>query len=242
MAKIDPDSNMRIVREASPTRRLVIVKITDAIVKGRFRSGDRLVERELCELLGVSRTSVREALRELESEGLITNIPNKGPIVALICAKQAENIYQVRSVLEGLTARLFARRATDAQIDQLEAAIDAIAEVYKDFDPMRFVSAKNFFYDVLLEGADNEVAATALRSIHVRVSQLRAFSLQVATRADASLGELRRLLYAIRTRDEDQAERECIIHVNNAAIAALETLHSIEAQAAQTPAALRQAR
>lgn len=224
MSETTSDPDMRVISESSPTRRMVIVKITDAIVKGRFRPGDRLVERELCELLGVSRTSVREALRELESEGLIRNIPNKGPIVALISPKQAEDIYQVRAILEGLVTRLFTRNATVAQIDRLEAAVEGIAEVYKTFDAARFVSAKNSFYDVLVEGADNDVAATALRSIHVRVSQLRVISLQRPKRANASIAELKRLLKAIRSRNEDLAEQECKLHIQNAAAAALRTM------------------
>lgn len=224
--EIKPDTSMRVVSESSPTRRLVLLKITEAIVKGRFRPGDRLVERELCELLQVSRTSVREALRELESEGLITNIPNKGPIVALIDLEQARNIYEVRAVLEGLAARLFTRNSTDKQIDTLEKAIDGIDEVYKNFDPARFVRAKTSFYDVLLEGAHNEVAAAALRNIHVRVSQLRVFSLQVPGRGNASIAELKQVLKAIRSRDEYRAEQACIQHVNNAGAAALKSMKS----------------
>lgn len=219
-------NSMRIVSEASPTRRLVIQRITDAIVQGRFRPGDRLVERELCDLLGVSRTSIREALRELESEGLIENIPNKGPIVARISVKQAENIYQVRAVTEGLAARLFALRANADQIARLEQAVEEIGKVYGDFSPERFIAAKNQFYAVLLEGADNDVASLALRSIHVRVSQLRVFSLTKPGRADESLRELRRLIECVKARDGAGAERECIAHVMSAAEAAMQVMRN----------------
>lgn len=222
--------SMRIVSESSPTRRLVIQRITDAIVEGRFQPGDRLVERELCDLLGVSRAPVREALRELESEGLIENIPNKGPIVARISRKQAESIYEVRAVMEGLAARLFATRASEAQIFQLEEAVEAIGMVYGDFSAERVLAAKNRFYQVLLEGADNEVAAQALRSIHVRVSQLRVFSLQQPLRADESLLELRRLIACVKARDGIGAQRECIQHVMNAATAAIAVMTTRETQ------------
>ncbi|MES1979791.1 MAG: GntR family transcriptional regulator [Pseudomonadota bacterium] len=220
--------NMRIVSESSPTRRLVIQKITDAIVQGRFGPGERLIERELCELMGVSRTSIREALRELENEGLIENIPNKGPIVARISVKQAESIYQVRAVTEGLAARLFAMRASPSQVKALEKAVEEIAVVYRDFSPARFLSAKDDFYSVLLEGADNEIAAIALKSIHVRVSQLRVFSLMRSGRADESLKELKRLLKCIKARDSAGAERECITHVMRAGEATLQMMREKE--------------
>lgn len=221
-------SNMRVVSEASPTRRLVAQNITDAIVEGRFLPGERLVERELCELLGVSRTSVREALRELESDGLIENIPNKGPIVARISRKQAQSIYEVRAVMEGLAARLFAERASDAQIEQLAAAVEGIGQVYADFSPERVIEAKAVFYRTLLEGADNEVVAQSLKSIHVRVNQLRVFSLKQPTRADASLKELRGLIERVRLRDGAGAESISIQHVSNAAAAALQVMKATD--------------
>ena len=218
---------MRVVSQASPTRRLVAQNITDAIVEGRFLPGDRLIERELCELLGVSRTSVREALRELEVDGLIESIPNKGPIVARISQNLARSIYEVRAVMEGLAARLFAERATDGQIEQLSVAVDEIACVYAEFSSERFLEAKSRFYKILLDGADNEVVAQALRSIHIRVSQLRTFSLKQPTRGDASLRELRALIARIRQRDGSGAESESIKHVSNAASAALEMMETL---------------
>ncbi len=218
--------DMRVVSESSPTRRMVIQRITEAIVQGRFKAGERLVERELCELLGVRRTPLREALRELENEGLVENIPNKGPIVATISIRQARSIYEVRALMEGYAARVFAIRASAEQIAALSRAVDAIGAVYADFDAARFISAKAAFYGVLLQGADNEVLAQALRSIHVRVSQLRILSLQAPKRAQASLRELRRLVKMIRKRDADGAEAECVAHVLNAAKAAIMTMEA----------------
>jgi len=225
-----PPVDMRIVSESSPTRRLVIQRLTDAIVEGRFPPGERLIERELCAMLGVSRTTLREALRELEGEGLVENIPNKGPIVATISMKQAQAIYDVRGLLEGYAARLFAQRASAAQVRDLAQAVTAIGAVYADFDPARFIAAKATFYRVLLEGADNETLAQSLRGIHVRVSQLRILSLRAPRRADASLRELKRLVRKLRERDAAGAEAECVAHVANAARAALATMAAASPQ------------
>ena len=207
-------------------------RIRDSVISGRFQPGQRLVERELCELTGVSRTSIREALRELVSEGLITSVPNKGPIVSVVSIETAESIYQVRSLLEGLAARLFAARATDMQIKALEGAVDNLERVYNNYSAGVFLVAKAAFYQVLLDGSGNEIAAAMLRTMHARVSLLRATSLSNSARASASIAELRALLEAIKARDEEAAWRTCVEHIENAAKAALTVLRRQGAAAA----------
>jgi DNA-binding GntR family transcriptional regulator len=108
--------NFRVNRPAATLRHSVTESIRQAIALGRLPPGARMPERDLCEMTGVSRTLVREALRQLESEGLVEVIPHKGPVVTIITPEQAVGIYQVREVLEGLAAELFATldgRSTD---------------------------------------------------------------------------------------------------------------------------------
>ena len=102
-----------------------------SIVDGTLKPGTRLVERELCEQMGVSRPSVREAMRQLENEGLITNLPNRGPIVVVVTQKAAANIYQVRSAIEGLAARLFARNASDAAMAAIKQCCQDLLDMPK---------------------------------------------------------------------------------------------------------------
>lgn len=215
----------RLKIASSPSlRELVAARMREEIVSGRFAPGSRLIERELCELMGVSRTSIREALRELEAEGLVTVVPNKGPIVSIVSIETAEGVYQVRVVLEGLAARLFARRASDEQIAALELAVDALEQVYLNYSPGPFLAAKTHFYDILLEGAGNETATGMLRTIHTRVSQLRATSLANPERAKSSIKEIRTFLKALKRRDEDAAWQACVTHIEKAAEAALAML------------------
>src|SRR5512138_3023456 len=117
------DDDMQIARESATLRLQVEEKLRKAIATGRFRSGERLVERELCALLGVSRPSVREALRQLEAEGLIVTIPHRGPAVATIDVHEARELYEVRALLEGFAGRKAAMVATPAQLAALEQAV-----------------------------------------------------------------------------------------------------------------------
>jgi DNA-binding GntR family transcriptional regulator len=96
------DPSMKISSVAAPVRRQVVTSFRSAIVSGRFQPGDRLIEKELCDLTGASRTSVREALRQLETEGLVELISNKGPVVASTDMNKARNVSQVRLALESL--------------------------------------------------------------------------------------------------------------------------------------------
>jgi len=224
---MDADLSLKIVAAPS-VREMTSARLREAIAEGRFIPGERVVERQLCELMGVSRTSIREALRELETEGLVTVVPNKGPFISVISTQQAESIYQVRAVLEGLSVRLFAMHATDAQIEQLSDAVDALEKVYAAFEVKTFLSTKARFYQILLDGAGNEIAGQMLRNIHIRASQLRATSLRTPERAQKSIGEIRTLLAAIKARDPDAAWAACVKHVENAAETALTMLRAQE--------------
>src|SRR5277367_656435 len=94
-----------IERSAAPLRRQVLEELRSSIISGRLLPGARLIERELIAMMGVSRTVIREALRQLEAEGLVSNIPNKGPIVRELTIEEAKDLYAIRAVLEGLAAR-----------------------------------------------------------------------------------------------------------------------------------------
>jgi GntR family transcriptional regulator, trigonelline degradation regulator len=216
------DSSFRIAAAAAPLRQQVGDRIREAIADGRFPPGERLIERELCELLGVSRTSLREALRELESEGLVSNVPNKGIVVSTISPSGAREIYEVREMFEALLAQRFAVHATDAQIARLELAVRGLEAAYVSMSGI--LQAKNQFYEVLIEGAGHELAATMLRTIQVRAGQLRRTTLALPERAVASITEIRALLSAIKARDAQAAHAAATTHVRNAAELAVRLL------------------
>src|SRR5574341_1720413 len=112
-----------LVTENLPARELVARKLRAAILSGRFQPGQRLRERELVTRMGVSRTPIREALRKLELEGLITTVPYKGPTVTMPTLEGAQALYETRAALEGQATALFAGRADADAIERLRALI-----------------------------------------------------------------------------------------------------------------------
>ncbi|MBX9451606.1 MAG: GntR family transcriptional regulator [Mesorhizobium sp.] len=202
-----------------------------AIIVGELRPGERLVERILCERIGVSRTSLREALRELENEGLVTNLPNRGLIVSLLDHKTVRDVFDVREMLEALISRRFCENANDAQIEEGKASYREVEIAYGEGIPRNMLSAKNRFYDVLMVGADNKDAERMLRSIHIRVSQVRTISLSDVGRRTRSLVELSDLMESLVRRDAQEAERLSRVHVRRAAEFALGQIGPVEAQA-----------
>jgi DNA-binding GntR family transcriptional regulator len=140
---------------------------------GQFAPGQRLIEKELCGLMGVSRPSVREALRQVESEGLIVTIPNRGPTVSQLSLRDVASIYEVRGALEALAAQLFAATASDERVNELDAAVTQLETTYKTGDIERIVVAKRIFYEVLLEGCGNSILPALLRTMNARITQLQ---------------------------------------------------------------------
>jgi DNA-binding GntR family transcriptional regulator len=214
--------------DAAPRLRTRVAdSIRSAISTSRFPPGSRLVEGELCTLLGVSRTTVREALRELESEGLISSQGGR-LTVAVVGAREAAEIYEVRVVLESLAARLFVRNATDAHVATLASCVDALSAAYENYEPTVFLATKAALYEALFAGGGNDVAASMLRHIHTKVSQLRAASMASPGRARASMSEIRALFDALQSRDEELAAVLTVRHIENASVAALRSQFQTE--------------
>lgn len=218
------NGSLRIESVAAPVRQKVVEALRGAITAGRFAPGERLTERKLCELTGVSRVSVREALRQLESEGLIEIQPNRGPLVSRLSKQDAVSLYQMRGALEALAARLFAAAASDQKIEELAAAVSLLQKAYKRRDIEAIVLGKRRFYDVLIEGSGNRMIGATLNTMYARINQLRRLSLSSPRRAPQSMREIRAVLAAIRRRDPDAAYAASLHHVEQAARAALANL------------------
>jgi len=206
-------------------RRQVEERLREAIVGGRFAPGDHLPDRLLCELFGVSRTVIREAVRLLEAEGLIEIVPNRGPFVAFLAPAEAAQVYEVRAVLEALAGQGFAERASGAEIVALRAVFEDLAAVRPGTDRLILFGIKRRFYDVLLTGCRNAHAARMLDQMLNRNTQLRATTLSDPARLPHTVAELRRIVEAVERRDGEGAWEACRDHVTQAARVALRILN-----------------
>ena len=228
---VDPaptDLGLKVGRVAAPLRGQVLEVIRQAILDFRYKPGQRLIERELIEQTGVSRTTIREVLRELEAEGLVTTIPQKGAIVVVPTPEEAAELYEVRSALEQLAVRNFVARASDEQVAALRRTAESFNEVVSDGgeDTQALLRAKDAFYDVLFEGAGNKQVSAILGSLQARVRMLRAASMSNPDRGQKIITELDALVAAIEARDADAAAHACAVHLGQAESSGLRGISS----------------
>jgi DNA-binding GntR family transcriptional regulator len=233
-------ASLRVVRSIVSLKKQVVESLRTAIFDRRFAPGDRLVERELCEMLDVSRTLLREALSQLEAEGVVQIIPHRGPIVAVYTAEDAKSIYEVRAALEEMAGRCFVERATQSECKALETAFAEMKRSCTSKLGADHLTVKAKFYAALTTGAHNPVLVEMLRLIHGRVSMLRATTLAQPGRLAASLAELGNIVKAIKARDAEAAARACRLHVENAGVIAITVLaEDLAAPEAKPPQAKR---
>jgi DNA-binding GntR family transcriptional regulator len=210
-----------ILKQAAPLRQRVLDELRQSIIEGRLNPGERLVERELIAMMGVSRTVIREALRQLESEGLITIIPNKGPVVRELTIEEARDLYSIRAVLEGLAARLFVENGSDEQIVKLERELQRVSKAYDGGDTEAILESKNNFYDAIFAGAGSDTLSSMIGMLHGRIWRWRAMGLshpqKSKGRSKESLKGLTQMFQAIRARDAERAERAIREEVTKAA-------------------------
>ncbi|WP_440708159.1 GntR family transcriptional regulator [Herbiconiux sp. YIM B11900] len=204
----------KIERHAAPLRQQVVQNLRDDILDGVLSPGERLLENSLCESYGVSRTVVREALRQLESESLITMLPGRGPIVTVLSKHDIQSLYEVRRVLEGLAGELFARNADDEQASGLVALLERMEASYLHGTVESREQSKAEFYDRLLDGAGNPVLASNLRGVHTRIGLFRRYAFLDEHRVALSMEELRLIVHeAAVVRDPATARRRCEEHI-----------------------------
>ena len=215
-----------ITRMAAPLRQQVTALIRESIITQQYRAGDRLVERVLCERFSVSRTVIREALRQLEAEGLTTTIANRGPVVASLTTQEVVDLYEVRTVLEALAGKLFASRASDAQLERLQKQLELTTVALLGPNILQALAEKDKFYDIILDGAGNEIIRADLRSIHARVSLLRAVTMGSPDRVPETVRELQGIVEAAVGRDPQLSWDRCWAHVKAAQAAAIAALES----------------
>lgn len=198
-----------------------------AILQGVFEPGEQLSDKRLCEFTGASRPLIREAVRQLESEGYIVALPFRRPMVANLSWQEVISLLELREALEPQAAALAAQRASDAQHAQMEQALHALQRANHSAVPADRLAAKDLFYNVLLESiASNDIAATIARA-HQRMKLARLARISTLARATEAYEELKGIFEAIRDRDAARARERALHHIQ-AAKASVERLYLAE--------------
>jgi GntR family transcriptional regulator, trigonelline degradation regulator len=208
---------VKLVRISAPLRAQVEEALRRAIADGQLNPGARLVERELCEKFSISRTLLREALRQLEAERLIETIPNRGMVVATPTLSDALQLFQVRAELEGLASRIVAESGSAQDHAQLKKALDVLKDALAAGCMKTFRVRKNEFYATLITVSRNEVLGEILSVLHNRIQLFRGASLAEPGRAEDAVAELDAIVSAIEARNGREAQLLTARHMQNAA-------------------------
>lgn len=202
----------------TPLRESIAESIRDSIINGKIKPGERLLEPNVAKLLGVSRTPVREAFFQLESEGLVEVMPRKGAIVSDISIKDATELYSVRSVLEGLAARNAARNITANKIEELKSINELlIKHAKKESDNFREITElNNQFHDIINRESKNEKLYQMIELLRKQTMRYNYIYLSVMFRLKVSIGEHEEIIKLMSEGDAEESEKFMRRHVEDA--------------------------
>ena len=187
-------------------REKILEAIRDAILKGDLKPGEKVAEPELAERFGISRTPIREAFRQLESEGFLTVIPRKGAVVSALSERDVQEYYEVKSILEGYAAELAAKNLSEKELAKLESINQRLKKLANDGDVKAFYKVHHEFHETFLKAAGNSKLYELIIQLGMKFSRLRMASLSVSGRMSISVSEHDKLLEAFRHHDGEAAE------------------------------------
>ncbi len=213
----ETNSPLKIERPPQTLREMTLERMRTAIISGYFKSGQRLVERPLCEQLGVSRSVVRETIRYLEAEGLVETLPNKGPIIATMHWALAEQIYDIRCLLESNAARACARHADADTKAKLKKALNNIKTAYSNVETGRILKATSAFYELIFVSSGHAVAWEIVQRLNGRISRLRAMTLGTRGRHESGFARMEKIYSGINNNDPEAAGLATETHIREAA-------------------------
>ncbi len=213
-----PEMNLRI--SPRTVQQETVGKLRLAIFTGVFQPGSRLIESQLCAQLGISRPSLREALRSLEAERLVEIVPNRGPSIPSLSWEEATAIYEVRELLEVEAAGRCASRISPEQLQALEKSLLAFEAAASSNDSAAQVMTAADFYSIILANCGNPILEDVHRGLLARISFFRGRSMSLEGRAASSLAEMKEIYDAIAAGDEKAARRASRRHLLKAKAAA----------------------
>ena len=209
------------IRDYKNAREAAFEKIKEAIIKGHFKPGEKLVEQTLAQEMGVSRTPVREAIRRLEAEGFVVSIPRKGVVVSRADKEEIVQLYSIRAELEGLAARWAIENADEDDMRKLDEAISRMEETAASGDLDGVVQSNALFHDAIAQASKSRILCTLLKTLQDNIQRFRFQSLHLPRRPEAALAEHKEIVAAIKEKKTEEADRLLKEHLQNACAAAL---------------------
>ena len=209
------------IRDYKNAREAAFEKIKEAIIKGHFKPGEKLVEQTLAQEMGVSRTPVREAIRRLEAEGFVVSIPRKGVVVSRADKEEIVQLYSIRAELEGLAARWAIENADEDDIRKLDEVISRMEETAASGDLDGVVQSNALFHDAIAQASKSRILCTLLKTLQDNIQRFRFQSLHLPGRPEAALAEHKEIVAAIKEKKTEEADRLLKEHLQNACAAAL---------------------
>jgi DNA-binding GntR family transcriptional regulator len=207
--------------------------VRDAIVAGRLRPGTRLVERELCRALEVSRTVVREVIRDLEAERLIETAAHRGPSVATLTPKLVRELYDIRTELEVLLVRSYTAIASEQDLAELKRILSDLAIAGEQLNKSLLVETVTKFLRHMVAVVDNQVVAEVFDQVLARINLLRMISMSVEGQIEASIVQISALVDHIAGRNAIAAEKALRAYTAQACSSALQALAVQDAETAK---------
>ncbi|MDO7187666.1 GntR family transcriptional regulator [Acinetobacter baumannii] len=213
--------NLKIENPPVTLRELCLDKVRNAIITGYFPSGKRLVERTLCEELGVSRSVVREVIRYLEAEGLVEILPNKGPIVSLLNWDIASQIYEIRLLLEQSAVVDCTKNLDEKTGEKLKLLLEDLKAAFAADDINLIIATSTQLYQTIFTTAKHHIAWEVVQRLNGRISRLRAMTMKSTKREISGYQRIKNMCEAIYLhKDPEKAKQAVAEHIAEAAAVA----------------------
>ncbi|MDC5520898.1 GntR family transcriptional regulator [Acinetobacter baumannii] len=213
--------NLKIENPPVTLRELCLDKVRNAIITGYFPSGKRLVERTLCEELGVSRSVVREVIRYLEAEGLVEILPNKGPIVSLLNWDIASQIYEIRLLLEQSAVVDCTKNLDEKTAEKLKLLLEDLKAAFAADDINLIIATSTRLYETIFNTANHHIAWEVVQRLNGRISRLRAMTMKSTKREISGYQRIKNMCEAIYLhKDPEKAKQAVAEHIAEAAAVA----------------------
>jgi DNA-binding GntR family transcriptional regulator len=222
MAKLEYDESDNLVNSL---RGKVFSQLRKKILTGVYKPGDSLIELKLSQELGVSRTPIREAIRQLELEDLVVTIPNKGAVVKGVTDQDVEDIFTIRMRIEGLAARWAAEKITDEEIMELKEALEFEEFYTMKNDAEHLMKYDSKFHETIFKASKSRPLMHMLSTFHHYIQNARNNSFETPGRPEKALDEHRAIFEAISKKDAETAENLTVEHIRNASSNFNETNH-----------------